>query len=117
MTRPQIRVVDDSIVVSMLLSKLITTNLEIEVVTAQNGEAAIEQIHKRSDALAIILTGMGQDGLSGCKEIKASGGWVLAQDAATSGVWGMPGEVANAGFADEILPLESFAKRIRELLI
>ncbi|MEZ5284158.1 MAG: chemotaxis response regulator protein-glutamate methylesterase [Vicinamibacterales bacterium] len=58
-----------------------------------------------SAVLALILTGMGQDGLHGCEVIKAAGGSVLAQDEATSVVWGMPGFVARAGLADRVLPL------------
>lgn len=56
--------------------------------------------------LAIVLTGMGQDGLRGCERIRAAGGQVLVQDAATSVVWGMPGAVARAGLADAVLPIE-----------
>lgn len=58
-------------------------------------------------ALAIILTGMGQDGLLGCRHLSDAGGTVIAQDKATSVVWGMPGAVANAGLCHEILPLEA----------
>ena len=47
--------------------------------------------------LAVILTGMGSDGMRGGKEIVAAGGSVIAQDEATSVVWGMPGSAANAG--------------------
>jgi two-component system chemotaxis response regulator CheB len=56
--------------------------------------------------VAAILTGMGQDGKRGCEELKAKGAHVVAQDEATSVVWGMPGAVVKAGAADEILPLE-----------
>lgn len=55
--------------------------------------------------LGVIMTGMGQDGLRGCQSIHEAGGQILAQDAATSVVWGMPGFVANAGLADKVLPL------------
>lgn len=55
--------------------------------------------------LAVVLTGMGQDGLRGCEEIRAAGGQIVVQDEATSVVWGMPGFVAKAGLADKILPL------------
>jgi two-component system, chemotaxis family, protein-glutamate methylesterase/glutaminase len=63
-------------------------------------------------ALGVVLTGMGCDGLSGCREIRAAGGAVLVQDEATSVVWGMPGHVAEAGLADEILPLDRIADAI-----
>ncbi|MCI0465359.1 MAG: chemotaxis response regulator protein-glutamate methylesterase [Gemmataceae bacterium] len=55
--------------------------------------------------LAVILTGMGQDGLRGCESIREAGGQVLAQDEATSVVWGMPGAVVRAGLAHRVLPL------------
>ena len=58
-----------------------------------------------SQALAVILTGMGRDGFSGCERIREAGGQILAQDEATSVVWGMPGYVARAGLADRVLPL------------
>ena len=62
--------------------------------------------------LAVVLTGMGQDGLRGCREIHAVGGRVFAQDEASSVVWGMPGYVANAGIAEQILPLRDIAPAI-----
>jgi two-component system chemotaxis response regulator CheB len=62
--------------------------------------------------LAVILTGMGQDGLRGCEAVRAAGGQVLAQDEATSVVWGMPGCVARAGLADKVLPLPMLAGEI-----
>nr|MDZ8008904.1 chemotaxis response regulator protein-glutamate methylesterase [Nostoc sp. DedSLP05]MDZ8097206.1 chemotaxis response regulator protein-glutamate methylesterase [Nostoc sp. DedSLP01] len=63
-------------------------------------------------AIAVILTGMGQDGLKGCRRIREAGGQVLAQDKATSVVWGMPGFVINAGLANQILPLNQIADEI-----
>lgn len=63
-------------------------------------------------ALAVILTGMGKDGLSGCREIHEKGGRVVVQDEATSVVWGMPGVVAEDGLADEILPLGEIARNL-----
>ncbi len=62
--------------------------------------------------LAIILTGMGQDGLRGSEILKARGASVLAQDEASSVVWGMPGAVVNAGLADRVLPLDQVASEI-----
>jgi two-component system chemotaxis response regulator CheB len=58
---------------------------------------------------ATILTGMGQDGRGGAKVLRDSGAEVLAQDEATSVVWGMPGAVVAAGLADEVLPLDRIA--------
>ncbi len=65
-----------------------------------------------SRALGVILTGMGQDGLSGVKQIKAKGAAVIAQDKATSVVWGMPGFVAQAGLADVVAPIDEIAPEI-----
>ncbi len=62
--------------------------------------------------LAVILTGMGQDGLRGCELVREAGGRVLAQDEATSVVWGMPGFVTRAGLADAVLPLSLLASAI-----
>jgi two-component system chemotaxis response regulator CheB len=62
--------------------------------------------------LALVLTGMGSDGLIGCRIVRGLGGTILAQDEATSTVWGMPGAVANAGLADKILPLDAIVPEI-----
>jgi two-component system chemotaxis response regulator CheB len=70
-----------------------------------------------ADTLAVVLTGMGQDGLRGCEAIREAGGQVLAQDEATSVVWGMPGYVARAGLADKVLPIsligDEIVRRVR----
>ena len=60
-------------------------------------------------ALGVVMTGMGQDGLRGSERIREVGGCVLAQDEATSIVWGMPGFVAQAGLAEKVLPLDRIA--------
>jgi two-component system, chemotaxis family, protein-glutamate methylesterase/glutaminase len=65
-----------------------------------------------ADELAVILTGMGQDGLRGCEAIREAGGQVIAQDEATSVVWGMPGFVARAGLADKVVPISQVADEI-----
>jgi two-component system chemotaxis response regulator CheB len=62
--------------------------------------------------LAVILTGMGQDGLLGCELISKKGGSVIAQDEASSVVWGMPGFVVNANLANIILPLKEIGPEI-----
>lgn len=62
--------------------------------------------------VGVILTGMGQDGLRGVEILKAQGAAILAQDEASSVVWGMPGAVANAGLADCILPLDKIVPEI-----
>jgi two-component system chemotaxis response regulator CheB len=63
-------------------------------------------------ALAVVLTGMGRDGLRGCQEVRDAGGQVVVQDEATSVVWGMPGFVANAGLAHAVLPLNGIALEV-----
>jgi two-component system chemotaxis response regulator CheB len=65
-----------------------------------------------ASSLSVILTGMGQDGLRGCEALCEAGGQVLAQDEASSVVWGMPGHVARAGLADRVLPLSLIADEI-----
>ncbi len=62
--------------------------------------------------IAVVLTGMGQDGLRGAQILKAQGASVLAQDEASSVVWGMPGAVVNAGIADSVLPLDQVVPEI-----
>lgn len=62
--------------------------------------------------LAVVLTGMGCDGLAGCRAVRAAGGAVIAQDEATSIAWGMPGQVATAGLANLVLPLDQIAGEI-----
>jgi len=64
------------------------------------------------NALAVVLTGMGQDGMRGCQDIRACGGQVLVQDEASSVVWGMPGFVVKFKLADAILPLNMIADQI-----
>ncbi|GAB3356147.1 protein-glutamate methylesterase/protein-glutamine glutaminase [Modestobacter lapidis] len=66
--------------------------------------------------LGVVLTGMGSDGRIGAGQIREAGGTVVAQDQATSVVWGMPGAVTQAGHADEVLPLGKVAEAITRLL-
>jgi two-component system chemotaxis response regulator CheB len=68
-------------------------------------------------ALALILTGMGSDGTKGAAELVAAGGSVIAQDEATSVVWGMPRSVAKAGLCSAVLPLNEIAAKILTLLV
>jgi two-component system chemotaxis response regulator CheB len=63
-------------------------------------------------ALGLIMTGMGQDGLRGCERMKEAGGRILAQDEASSVVWGMPGFVVKAGLADRVLPLGQLSAEV-----
>jgi two-component system chemotaxis response regulator CheB len=66
-------------------------------------------------AMALVLTGMGHDGLAGAKDIVAAGGAVMAQDEASSVVWGMPGQVAMAGLCSAVLPINEIAPRLTRL--
>ena len=62
--------------------------------------------------LAVILTGMGKDGLRGTQSLRSAGAYVIAQDEASSVVWGMPGAVANAGLCDTVTPLDRVVPEI-----
>ena len=66
--------------------------------------------------LAVVLTGMGQDGLRGVEILKAQGARILAQDEPSSVVWGMPGAVVGAGLADRVLPLVEMVPEILRVL-
>jgi two-component system chemotaxis response regulator CheB len=61
---------------------------------------------------AAVLTGMGQDGLRGVEQLKADGAYIIAQDEASSVVWGMPGAIVNSGFADSVLDLKAIVPHI-----
>ncbi|MET3913171.1 two-component system chemotaxis response regulator CheB [Bradyrhizobium sp. S3.3.6] len=65
--------------------------------------------------LSVILTGMGSDGMRGGKDIVAAGGSVIAQDEASSVVWGMPGAAAHAGICAAILPLNQIGAKVNRL--
>jgi two-component system chemotaxis response regulator CheB len=68
------------------------------------------------NCLGVILTGMGQDGLRGCELLREKNARILAQDEATSVVWGMPGAVTHAGLAEKVLPLNQIAGEISRRL-
>jgi two-component system, chemotaxis family, protein-glutamate methylesterase/glutaminase len=70
----------------------------------------------RSDLVAIVLTGMGRDGTAGLGAVKRAGGYVLAQDQASSVVWGMPGSAVEAGVVDEVAPLGGIADAVGQLV-
>ncbi len=76
--------------------------------------SANEQLNGR--VLAVVMTGMGKDGLLGCRDIKQRGGLVIAQDEDTSVVYGMPRAVVEAGLADAVLPLEQIAPVVTRAL-
>ncbi len=65
-----------------------------------------------SNALCVLLTGMGDDGSDAMGAMRAAGAPTIAQDEASSVVWGMPGEAVKRGYADEVLPLHNIAERI-----
>ncbi len=68
-----------------------------------------------ANALSVILTGMGDDGITGLRVAKAAGGHVIAQDEASSVIFGMPREATRAGVVDAVLGLNSIARRLVEL--
>jgi two-component system chemotaxis response regulator CheB len=68
------------------------------------------------EAVGVILTGMGRDGVDGLRSLHAAGGWIIAQDEATSIVYGMAQEAVRAGVVNEVLPLESIGSRLKELV-
>jgi two-component system, chemotaxis family, protein-glutamate methylesterase/glutaminase len=65
--------------------------------------------------LAVMLTGMGRDGLAGSRTVVQTGGTIIAQDEATSIVWGMPGAVAMAGLCSAVLPLDDIGAMVEKL--
>jgi two-component system chemotaxis response regulator CheB len=65
-----------------------------------------------ASAIVAVLTGMGQDGLRGAEVLKSTEAYVIAQDEASSVVWGMPGAVARAGLANCVIPLDSVVPEI-----
>ena len=67
------------------------------------------------NAIGVILTGMGDDGALGLKLMRDAGSATLAQDKASSVVWGMPGEAVKCGAAQEVLPIDRIAARLLEL--
>ncbi|MFZ0694676.1 MAG: chemotaxis protein CheB, partial [Alphaproteobacteria bacterium] len=67
------------------------------------------------NVLAVVLTGMGQDGLKGAQVLVQAGGTLIAQDEATSVVWGMPGAVATGGWCSAVLALDDIGPQIRKL--
>jgi two-component system, chemotaxis family, protein-glutamate methylesterase/glutaminase len=75
--------------------------------------------YARPLAIGVVMTGMGNDAAKGAKAVKAAGGYVIAQDEATSMIFGMPSEAIQVGAVDEVLPLDSIAgaleKRVAKL--
>jgi two-component system chemotaxis response regulator CheB len=69
------------------------------------------------NAIGVILTGMGDDGARGLLELLEAGARTMAQDEATSVVWGMPGEAVKRNAAEQVLPLPAVADRLHELAL
>jgi two-component system, chemotaxis family, protein-glutamate methylesterase/glutaminase len=69
-----------------------------------------------ASVLALILTGMGEDGVEGLRAVREAKGWILAQDESSSVVWGMPGAAVAAGLADLVLPLDAIPVRLLEIV-
>jgi two-component system chemotaxis response regulator CheB len=67
--------------------------------------------------LTVILTGMGSDGQKGATEVVEAGGTVVAQDEATSVVWGMPGAVATTGLCSAVLPIQEIGPSVCKLVM
>lgn len=104
---------------------LVVTREGRELVLATNEDAPVNSCRPAVDVLfrsaaaawgprllAVVMTGMGQDGLRGCEAVKAAGGQVICQDEDTSVVWGMPRFVAENGLAEAVLPLDRIAGEI-----
>lgn len=68
-----------------------------------------------SSVLAVMLTGMGEDGIEGARSISERQGYIIAQDEQSSVVWGMPGAIAKAGLANQVLPLRTIASELAQL--
>jgi two-component system chemotaxis response regulator CheB len=79
-------------------------------------DVALETIaaYTRALTVAVVLTGMGNDAAKGAKIVKGAGGYVIAQDEATSVIFGMPAEAIQAGAVNEVLPLDSIAAAIEK---
>ena len=79
-----------------------------------SADMALESVagYARNLSIAVILTGMGNDGARGAQAVKAHGGYVIAQDEATSTIFGMPGEAIKTGSVDEVLPLGEISAAI-----
>jgi two-component system chemotaxis response regulator CheB len=69
------------------------------------------------ESVAVVLTGMGNDGAAGLGALKRAGGYVVAQDEETSVVWGMPGSAVAAGVTDQVVPLQGIAAAVEAVII
>jgi two-component system, chemotaxis family, protein-glutamate methylesterase/glutaminase len=73
---------------------------------------SVSRVHGAA-AVGVILTGMGRDGVDGLRVLRAAGGWVIAQDEATSDIFGMPAAAITAGLVDVVAPLAAVGDRVR----
>jgi two-component system chemotaxis response regulator CheB len=82
-----------------------------------SGSVLFESVGRifKNAAVAVILTGMGDDGVAGLRAVRSAGGEIIAQDEATSVVFGMPGAAVSAGLVDATMPVEDIASRLTEL--
>jgi two-component system chemotaxis response regulator CheB len=89
---------------------------------ASNHRPSVDQLfssvaeHAGSAGVAVLLTGMGEDGARGLMEVRRRGGVTIVQDAETSAVYGMPGAAAQSGAASQVLPLADIAPAVRRAL-
>lgn len=74
---------------------------------------SLMNVYGASNILALILTGMGQDGVHSCRQLADAGGVVFAQNKETSVVWGMPAAVANAGICSKLLPIDTIGDELK----
>ena len=72
--------------------------------------------NNRGEVVGVLLTGMGRDGAKGLKALRGKGHYTIAQDQATSAVYGMPKAAATLGAAVDILPIERIAPRLIDTL-
>jgi two-component system chemotaxis response regulator CheB len=68
-------------------------------------------------AISVVLTGMGADGSRGVQAVKANGGYVIAQDEATSVIFGMPSEAIRTGAVDQVLPIDSIYNAVEKRMM
>ncbi len=102
-----------------LLRAALDTRLDLSQEPAENSCRPAVDVLFRSVAatygarvLAVVMTGMGADGVRGAQAVRDAGGEVVIQDEASSVVWGMPGLVHAAGLADAVYPLDQLAQEI-----
>lgn len=98
-----------------LVARIVTTPAENSCRPSVDPMLRSAVIACQGRVLTVILTGMGRDGAAGARVVVEAGGAVLAQDEASSVVWGMPGAVAREGLCHAILPLDRIAARITEM--